>query len=98
MLEANKKSFKIKSKALERIFKEYKLYKAEFEAYDINQVSQDKKKTEFYQESKAALEHVEKNLFEYFQQLTTFIESNRQEIEQDDTLKEDLEKAKNNLS
>ena len=58
MLEANKKQFKIKSKAFERTYKDYKYYKAEFEAYDINEVSQDKKKTEFYQESKGALEQV----------------------------------------
>jgi hypothetical protein len=36
MLEANKKTFRIKSKAIERTYKEYKAYKAEFDAYDIN--------------------------------------------------------------
>jgi len=56
MIEANKKAFRIKSKALERTYKEYKSYKAEFDSYDVNEVSQDKKKTEFYQESKGALE------------------------------------------
>jgi hypothetical protein len=40
-------------------------------------VSQDKKKTEFYQESKGALEHVEKNLFEYYQQLNSFVDQNK---------------------
>lgn len=45
MLEASKKAFKIKSKALERTFKDYKYYKSEFDAYNINEVSQDKKKT-----------------------------------------------------
>lgn len=49
MLESNKKTFRIKSKALERTYKEYKIYKAEFDSYDMNEVSQDKKKTEFYQ-------------------------------------------------
>lgn len=75
---------------MERTYKEYKLYKAEFDAYDINEVSQDKKKTEFYQESKAALEHVGNNLLDYFQQLSAFIEENKQEIEQEDSVKDDL--------
>ena len=73
MEESSKKSFKIKSKALQRTFKEYHIYKAEFDAYDINQISQDKKKTEFYQESKGALEHVQKNLIDFYQQLNSFI-------------------------
>ncbi len=98
MLEANKKSFKIKSKALERTFKDYKYYKSEFDAYNINEVSQDKKKTEFYQESKGALEQVEKNLLEYFYQLNSFIEEQKQNIEQEESLKEDLEKAKSTLT
>ncbi len=36
MLEANKKAFRIKFKALDRTLKDYKAYKAELESYDIN--------------------------------------------------------------
>ena len=82
---------------MERIFKEYKNYKVELEAYDINEVSQDKKKTEFYQESKAALEHVEKNLLEYYLQLSAFMEAIKDEIDQENSIKDDVLKARNNM-
>lgn len=39
----------------------------------MNVVSQDKKQLEFYQESKSALDSVEKKLLEYFQNLQTYI-------------------------
>lgn len=38
-----KKTFQVKVKSLGRIFKEYKNYKIEVQAYDMNVVSQDKK-------------------------------------------------------
>ena len=41
---STKKSFNIKVKVLGRTLKEYKAYKKEVEDYDMNQVSQDKKK------------------------------------------------------
>mgnify|MGYP000474688422 CR=1 FL=1 len=52
---SQKKAFSIKVKALTRTLKEYKSYKAEVGTYDLNEVSQDKKKNEFYLESKSAL-------------------------------------------
>ena len=39
----------------------------------MNVVSQDKKQLEFYQESKSALDSVEKKLLEYFQNLQAYI-------------------------
>ena len=68
-----KKAFGIKVRALNRTLKEFKSYKKEVESYDLNEVSQDKKKSEFYKESQSALEDVEKKVLEYYQQLTTFI-------------------------
>ena len=58
MEASKKKAFHIKVKSLLRILKEYKNYKVEVESYDLNVVSQDKKKQEFYQESQSALGHV----------------------------------------
>jgi hypothetical protein len=55
---SQKKAFQIKVKALARTLKEYKSYKQELDAYNLNEVSQDKKKHEFYLESKSALEDV----------------------------------------
>lgn len=51
-----KKSFQVKVRSLGRTLKEYKSYRAEVDAYDLNEVSQDKKKQEFYLESKSALD------------------------------------------
>lgn len=56
------KTFQVKVRSLVRILKEYKAYKTEVEAYDMNLVSQDKKKQEFYLESKSALDQVELKL------------------------------------
>jgi hypothetical protein len=42
------KAFQVKVKSLGRTLKEYKAYSAEVQAYDLNVVSQDKKKQEFY--------------------------------------------------
>jgi hypothetical protein len=56
-----------------RILKEYKNYKSEVDSYDLNVVSQDKKKQEFYLESKSALDQVEKKLIEYYHQLNSYI-------------------------
>lgn len=67
-----KKAFSIKVKIVTRILKEYKSYKQELETYDLNEVSQDKKKNEFYLESKGALADVEKKLIDYYQQLKAF--------------------------
>jgi hypothetical protein len=69
------KVFQVKVRALARILKEYKIYKNEVEAYDLNIVSQDKKKQEFYQESKSAFEQVEKKLIEFYQNLNSYIVS-----------------------
>ena len=68
-----KKAFGIKVRALNRTLKEFKSYKKEVESYDLNEVSQDKKKSEFYKESQSALEDVEKKLLEYYQQVITYI-------------------------
>ena len=68
-----KKAFVIKVRALTRTLKEFKSYKQEVDSYDMNEVSQDKKKSEFYKESKCALEEVEKKLLEYYQQLTGYM-------------------------
>lgn len=46
---SKKKALYIKMKSLQRTYKEYLAYKNQFEAYDINEVSQSKKKTQFYQ-------------------------------------------------
>ena len=45
MDEAKKKALKVKIRAVGRTLKEYKSYKSEVESYDMNAVSQDKKKT-----------------------------------------------------
>jgi hypothetical protein len=68
-----KKAFQVKVRTLVRTLKEYKNYKAEVEAYDLNVVSQDKKKQEFYLESKSAQDQVEKKLIEYFHQLNSYL-------------------------
>jgi uncharacterized protein YaaN involved in tellurite resistance len=60
-------------RCLVRILKEYKNYKSEVDSYDLNVVSQDKKKQEFYLESKSALDQVEKKLIEYYHQLNSYI-------------------------
>ena len=70
---AMKKAFTIKVRSLVRTLKEYKSYRNEVEAYDMNQVSQDKKKQEFYNESKEALISVEQKLLEFYQQLVAYI-------------------------
>ena len=41
---SQKKAFQIKVRALTRTLKEYKNYKQELEGYNLNEVSQDKKK------------------------------------------------------
>ena len=53
-----KKAFQVKVRTLVRTFKEYKNYKTEVQSYDMNVVSQDKKKQEFYLESKSAFDQV----------------------------------------
>ena len=53
-----KKAFQVKVRTLARTFKEYKNYKTEVQSYDMNVVSQDKKKQEFYLESKSAFDQV----------------------------------------
>lgn len=68
-----KKSFQVKVRSLARTLKEYKLYRTEVDAYDLNEVSQDKKKQEFYLESKSALDQVEKKLIDFYLQLKTYI-------------------------
>lgn len=68
-----KKSFQVKVRCLVRTLKEYKNYKNEVEGYDLNVVSQDKKKQEFYLESKSALEQVEKKLVEFYHQLNAYV-------------------------
>ena len=57
-----KKAFHIKVHSVVRTLKEYKSYRTEVESYDMNQVSQDKKKQAFYDESKEALISVEQKL------------------------------------
>lgn len=68
-----KKAFQVKVRTLVRTLKEYKNYITEVEGYDLNVVSQDKKQGEFYQESKSALDLVEKKLIEYYHQLNAYI-------------------------
>jgi hypothetical protein len=72
---SQKKAFSIKVRALTRTLKEYRNYKLELEGYNLNEVSQDKKKHEFYIESKSALEDVEKRLIEYYMQLKAYMVS-----------------------
>lgn len=43
-----KKAFQVKVRTLFRTLKEYKAYRGEVAAFDLNEVSQDKKKQEFY--------------------------------------------------
>jgi protein subunit release factor A len=68
-----KKSFQVKVRCLVRMLKEYKNYKNEVNGYDLNVVSQDKKKQEFYLESKSALDQVEKKLVEYYHTLNVYM-------------------------
>jgi hypothetical protein len=68
-----KKAFQVKVRCLVRTLKEYKAYRKEVQAYDLNLVSQDKKQQEFYLESKSALEQVEKKLVEYYHQLNAYL-------------------------
>lgn len=70
---STKKAFQVKARCLARTLKEYKLYKNEVDGYDLNVVSQDKKKQEFYLESKSALELVEKKLVEYYHTLNAYL-------------------------
>lgn len=70
---STKKAFQVKVRCLVRTLKEYKAYKNEVDGYDLNVVSQDKKKQEFYLESKSALEQVEKKLVEYYHTLNTYL-------------------------
>ena len=68
-----KKSVEIKTKALERLFREYKSYSKEVDEYDLTLVGQDKKQSAFYEESKAALSQVEGKVVEYYQQLKAYL-------------------------
>lgn len=68
-----RKAFHVKVGSLVRTLKEFKGYRAELQTYDLNQVSQDKKKQEFYLESKSALEQVEKKLIDFYQQLKNYV-------------------------
>lgn len=70
---STKKAFQVKVRCLVRTLKEYKAYKNEVDSYDLNVVSQDKKKQEFYLESKSALEQVEKKLVEYYHTLNAYM-------------------------
>ena len=70
-----RKAFQVKVRSLTRTFKEYRNYQAELQAYDLTQVSQDKKQQEFYQESKSALDHIQNKLIDYFQQLRAYLVS-----------------------
>ena len=45
---SQKKAFVVKVRTLVRMLKEYKSYKTEVGGYNMNEVSQDKKKQEFY--------------------------------------------------
>lgn len=45
MDQQKKKAMIVKIKAVGRTLKEYKSYKSEVESFDMNEVSQDKKKT-----------------------------------------------------
>lgn len=68
-----RKAFQVKVRSLNRILKEYRNYQVEVQAYNLNEVSQDKKKQEFYNESRSALDQVEKKLIDYFQQLRAYL-------------------------
>ena len=71
------KAFHVKVASLVRTLKEYKSYKKEVDGYDMNLVSQDKKQQEFYQESKSALDQVEKKLVDYYMQLNAYMQENK---------------------
>ncbi len=68
-----KKTFQVKVRSLTRILKEFKNYKQELDAYNLTEVAQDKKTEEFYNESKSALDQVEKKLIDFYQQLHSYI-------------------------
>lgn len=68
-----RKAFHVKVGSLVRTLKEFKSYRAELETYNLNELSHDKKKQEFYLESKSALDQVEKKLIDFYQQLKAYI-------------------------
>ena len=70
-----RKTFQVKVRSLARILKEFKNYRQELEGYNLTEVSQDKKKEEFYLESKSACDQVEKKLVDFYQQLHSYIVS-----------------------
>ncbi len=88
-----KKTFQVRVRSLARTLKEYKNYKVEVEDYDLAEIANDKKKLEFYQESKSALDQVEKKLLEFYQTLTNYLTEHQAAIQQEPTVQEDYQQA-----
>lgn len=68
-----KKNLQVKTKALSRLNREHLSYLEEFQSYDLNLVSQNKRELEFYQESKGALKQVEEKVIQFYHDLKSYV-------------------------